>query len=338
MVSFTNKNNLLSLFLLGSLFVPAFSQVDKKQNLNLRRKTQSQLPCSPFVGQRSVQDRFTFLLLEFEKLNLNTEYAPYINGTAFTEAYNSITPCSQIGAYRFVEGAAEFHDGSALAARAEYRDADGSAAFTGTHHALLQFENFYCNSCGEEDFKVFFDESGLVGEADIAGDVCDCRGPTVDELVGAVGLPDLVNATQIPLLSPEDCVQTSRTTYSYEGVCPGLLNPAFLFFSTSPSEVPTETPTKEPTDEPTDSPTEQPTVEPTDSPTEEPTEEPTYTPTESTPKPTRRRVTRRPTPRPVVPTVPTRRPNSTRPPQPPTRRPDSTRPPRPDGTPVARRA
>lgn len=302
MVSFTTKNTLISLFLLGTFFVPAFSQ--------------SALPCSPFVAQRSVQDRFTFLLLEFEKLNLNTEYIPYINGTAFTEAYNSLTTCSQIGAFRFVEGAEEFHDGSALAARAAYLNADGSPEFEGTPHALLQIENFICNSCGNEDFKVFFDESALVGDVDIAGDVCDCRGPPVDELLDELGLPGLVNVTQIPLLSPEDCVQTTRTTYSSEGVCPGSLNPTFQFFSTSPSEAPTESPTESPTEEPTESPTESPTEEPTEEPTSEPTDEPT-------PRPTRR-VTRRPTRRPR-PTVPTRRPNS-------------TRPPRPDGTPVTRRA
>jgi len=160
---------------------------------------------------------------------------------------------------------------------------------------LIEIQDFYCNACGVSDLKLFHDNSDPVGADNIEDpNVCDCRGPTSRDFVAALienlGLTNLKNATQVPLLHPEDCNAFALTTFSSAGVCPGRRNPQFDFFTPYPSSEPTFSPTTEsptvvptdvPTDEPTDVPTDLPSDHPSDHPTDGPTSSPSLAPTSS---------------------------------------------------------
>lgn len=180
MIFSNSKKNLTSLLLLGSL-LSAFSQVEGK-NQFLRRRTNEL--CTPFENRRDEQDLFTFILLEFEQDNLNSQYVPNVSGDQFVETYNSLVTCDQVGAIRAIANADEFKDGTDLAApRAVYFDLENQG---GPTTVLIELSNFFCNSCGQENFSLFYTNSTLSGKKygkKYGNDDCDCRGPTVEKFI-----------------------------------------------------------------------------------------------------------------------------------------------------------
>eukprot|EP00534_Pseudo-nitzschia_fraudulenta_P012423 CAMPEP_0201202110 /NCGR_PEP_ID=MMETSP0851-20130426/164323_1 /ASSEMBLY_ACC=CAM_ASM_000631 /TAXON_ID=183588 /ORGANISM="Pseudo-nitzschia fraudulenta, Strain WWA7" /LENGTH=283 /DNA_ID=CAMNT_0047489909 /DNA_START=192 /DNA_END=1040 /DNA_ORIENTATION=- len=246
---------LLSALLLLSVF--PFSSVEGEQNL--RRNVRDRCTPDP-PTRRSEEDSFVFVLLEFEKNNLNDLFVPFVNGTLFVETYNSLVSCSQLGAFRSIDNATEFMPQAFFLGESK----TGPPPTT-----LLRIERLECNSCGLERY-LFKDAEGA--DEDTVDDynvpnLCNCDGPATQDFVDALrstipGLSDIKNATQIRLINPEDCEQFSRTTYSYDGVCPGLANKEFSFFSSTPSDAPSVAPTHAPTDDPTRKPTHKPTRKP----------------------------------------------------------------------------
>jgi len=291
MMNFRNNNNkILSLILLGSFaFILAVAEREEQKQF-LRRKAPEL--CTPFFPRQSVEESFTYIVLEFENRHNNSLHAPYVNGTQIAEIYNNLVDCrkpppnqfeEQFGAIRGISNTNEFMPKALPVEEEDILDFP---------KVLIEIGNFYCNSCGINDFKLFYDPSDLAGAEDIqAPNVCDCRGPSrrdfIAKLIDELELTNLKNVTQIPLLHPKDCDPISATSFSYAGVCPGSDNRKFDFFTYPPTSNPTTAPSNPPTNEPT---TEAPTNAPTDFPTEKPTRRrtrrPTPSPTRATENPT----------------------------------------------------
>ena len=212
------NNHLLSLLLLGSL-VP-FSQAVGKQHL--RRKASQEL--STPIERRSID--FNFIVLEFGNNIFNSQDHPYVNGTQFVDTYNSLVTCRL---QRIYNSLAEFDgitNSSEFMPRAQFLEEESSTDVT---RVLIQVDGFI-------DWD-FFDETSEVAENIEVRP--DCQGPKRQNFVTALatnlGLNNLKNATQIPLLNPSEC---DYPTYSYEGICPGRSNRVFSFFKSAPSETP----------------------------------------------------------------------------------------------------
>merc|ERR1712161_27738 len=114
-----------------------------------------------------------------------------------------------------------------------------------------------CNSCGNGIFQLFNNTERLTSERD-SPNQCSCAGPNITNflllfqrsfdkelLFGRSSDVTILNATQVPLLYPDECVTAFSTLYNYSGVCPSRNYCKFDFlFSDMPSESPSNFPSE----------------------------------------------------------------------------------------------
>lgn len=255
------NNKVLNFLVAGSILSPVAS------SYQLRRRANQQ-QCAPVQRDTDSCMDSLFVLLELEEKYDAHSGSIYSDiEQSFQDTYNSVTDCTQNGADRSINSVTVLDH----ALLKQYDDDDDFPKINGT--GLLFEIDLSCNSCGQDYWQVFEGtEVGLVDAPSPPGDsnTCSCEGPKTPDFVGA--LQDtinklassngetitVVNATQIPLLYPEDddyCKDpASQTTFGYYGVCPGNKDNEFSCMYTEEStESPTESPTSYPTYSPTQS-------------------------------------------------------------------------------------
>jgi hypothetical protein len=276
----------------------------------LRRRTLTQETCTPVPNsnQQSV-----FVLLELngsEKSTVADKNDTAALNDTFVYAYHYVSLCSQEGAKRAVDEAIVINTATELNEPSNFQYDFPRGNFT-----WLVEVDMKCNSCSNDNnILQLFDntEVGLTNYIETLNkppNECACGGPSQTDFLALFQtlfdqgkLEDrssnvqILNATQIPLLSRDECgiqPDTTITFYNYTGVCLSKTFRQFNGFLTeppsmSPTDFPTDSPTNSPTNSPTDSPTNSPTNSPTDSPTDSPTNSPTDSPTnEPTNEPTK---------------------------------------------------
>ena len=309
-----------SIFFMGSAFGKEATQYLRRNTLSMPEK------CTPVpISSDDIKyDSKAFVLLELdgsasrdEIINPTKEDIQSVDNS-FLYAYEYLATCdTSFGAERYVvSGNLIKGDTVPTINNNNQARSYGRGTTNGTWLAEISIS---CNSCGNEGPWQLFKGVSSSSSPTTDANACVCDPPSQADFVNKfreIFAADkksgnrssditILNVTQIPLLVSPDGVydkelcdtDTSATTYSYDGVCPGKgeMRSAFDFLTTlSPTEYPTESPSAYPTESPTKtvspttaSPTYFPTtMEPTFEPTKYPTDEPTMEPIAPTDKPT----------------------------------------------------
>ena len=245
---FTNKA--MNLFLIfSSLASPSKGQ-------QYLRRTQQQQICTPVNDVQSLScDTSLFILLEVDNSN-NSNFDEDDIVQVFTSTYNSMIKCSQHEARR------KMNEAISIPVKQAKEQEDDTFQLDPSIKKILLEIDMSCNSCSDDYWQVFngtqvnLDSNGLSTHVDNA---CECNGPNTLDFVSAFqdniegnsntnNTVTIVNATQIPLLYPNDddnrCNVQSETTFGYQGVCPGSNDDEFSCMLTTTNE-PTSSPTPE---------------------------------------------------------------------------------------------